>query len=172
MKLLGVAGFSGAGKTTLIEGVLPRLALQGVRVSVIKHAHHGFDIDRPGKDTYRFREAGAFEVLVGSARRWVLMHEVGAEEPTLEEQVGRLSPCDLVIVEGYKSHRIPKIEVHRPVLGHPCLFERDPDVIAVASDGTIAFGGPVLPLNDIDLITQFIMEFLDDGEQAARTAFA
>jgi len=114
MKTLGIAGYSGSGKTTLIEKVIPLLVAEGLRVSLIKHAHHEFDVDQPGKDSYRHRHAGCTEVLVSSSKRWALMHELrGAAEASLQEQVRLLSPCDLVIVEGYKSEAIPKIEVHR-----------------------------------------------------------
>ncbi|MBI1173793.1 MAG: molybdopterin-guanine dinucleotide biosynthesis protein B [Sideroxydans sp.] len=135
MKLLGFAGYSGSGKTTLLEKVLPLLKQHGLRVSVIKHAHHNFDIDRPGKDSFRHREAGAQEVLIASGYRWALMHELREEaEPTLEELCARLSPCDLVLIEGYKFSDIPKIEVHRTVTGHPLLYPDDAQIIAVATD--------------------------------------
>src|ERR1700752_2606631 len=112
MKIIGIAGYSGSGKTTLIEKVIPLLAREGLRVSLVKHAHHEFDVDVPGKDSYRHRHAGCTEVLVSSSKRWALMHELrGAEEPTLQDQLTHLSPCDVLIVEGYKSEPIPKVEV-------------------------------------------------------------
>src|SRR5258706_5439642 len=127
MKTLGIAGYSGSGKTTLIEKVLPLLVAEGLRVSIIKHAHHEFDVDQPGKDSYRHRHAGCTEVLVSSSKRWVLMHELrGAAEASLQEQVRLLSPCDLVIVEGYKSEAIPKIEVHRRASPTPPPYSQEP----------------------------------------------
>ena len=122
MRIFGLAGWSGSGKTTLLAGILPELVARGLRVSTIKHAHHEFDIDRPGKDSWRHRQAGASEVMVASARRWAIMHELrGATEPTLDELVARMSPVDLLLVEGWKRHPHPKIEVHRPSLGKKLL---------------------------------------------------
>src|SRR3954447_7703297 len=113
MKILGIAGYSGSGKTTLIEKVVPVLVREGLRISLIKHAHHTFDVDQPGKDSYRHRHAGCSEVLITSSRRWALMHELrGAPEPDLAEQVKHISPCDLLLVEGYKREPIPKLEVY------------------------------------------------------------
>jgi molybdopterin-guanine dinucleotide biosynthesis protein B len=135
MRVFGFAGWSGSGKTTLIEQVVPHLVAGGVRVSLIKHAHHSFDIDRPGKDSYRHRAAGCMEVLVTSRERWALMHELrGGREMTLAETLARLSPCDLVLVEGYKAAPIPKLEIWRPAAGKPLLFPRDPHIIAIATD--------------------------------------
>jgi len=142
MKVFGFAGWSGSGKTTLIEKLIPRFAGAGLRVSLIKHAHHTFDVDQPGKDSYRHRHAGAAEVLVTSSRRWVLMHELrGAAEPSFDAQLARLSPCDLVIVEGFKHAAIPKLEVWRRVTGEPLLHPNDPHIVAVASD-TVPETGP------------------------------
>jgi molybdopterin-guanine dinucleotide biosynthesis adapter protein len=134
-KVIGFAGFSGSGKTTLLEKVIPLLRAHGLRIAVIKHAHHKFDIDKPGKDSFRHREAGAGEVLVVSGFRWALMHELVDEaEPSLEELCSRLSPCDLVIVEGFKYSNIPKFEVHRKVTGHPHLYPEDKNIIALVTD--------------------------------------
>ena len=158
MKVFGFAGYSGSGKTTLIEQLIPRFVARGLRVSLIKHAHHSFDIDQPGKDSYRHREAGAGEILLTSASRWVLMHELrGEAEPGLREQLRLFSPCDLVLVEGYKSADIPKIEVHRPRTGKPLLHPNDPNIVAVASDEPIVASIPLLDLNDRDAIVDFIM---------------
>ncbi len=159
MRILGLAGWSGSGKTTLVVGLIPALAARGVRVSTIKHAHHSVDIDRPGKDSYRHREAGAVEVVLSTARRWALVHELGDEpEPSVDEIVARLAPVDLVLVEGFKRDRHPKIEVHRPETGLPLLCEDDPSVIAVASDAPVpGLSIPVLDLNDIPAIAEFII---------------
>ncbi|MDQ5903238.1 MAG: molybdopterin-guanine dinucleotide biosynthesis adapter protein [Pseudomonadota bacterium] len=162
MKVFGVAGFSGSGKTTLIEQLIPRLTARGLRVSVIKHAHHGFDIDRPGKDSYRHREAGASEVMLTGAQRWALLHELRDEpEPTLNEYLARFSPCDLVLVEGFKNEPVPKLEVYRPANGKPPLWPDNPNVVAVASDEPIKTHLPVLDLNDIDAIATFVVDTLD-----------
>lgn len=161
MKVFGFAGWSGSGKTTLIEKLIPRFVGAGLRVSLIKHAHHTFDVDQPGKDSYRHRHAGASEVLVTSSRRWVLMHELrGAAEPPLEEQLGRLSPCDLVIVEGFKHAAIPKLEVWRRETGEPLLHPNDARIVAVASDTRIDTRLPVLDLNDDATIASFILAHL------------
>ncbi|MEK9776829.1 MAG: molybdopterin-guanine dinucleotide biosynthesis protein B [Quisquiliibacterium sp.] len=166
MRIFGFAGFSGSGKTTLIEQLIPRFVLQGIRVSLVKHAHHAFDIDRPGKDSYRHREAGASEVLITSAQRWVLMRELRDEpEPSLERQLQRLSACDLVLVEGFKRAGIPKIEVYRPSLGNPLLHPQDANIVAVAADGFVDTALPVLDLNDPDSITAYICNYLDDSSE-------
>ena len=161
MKVFGFAGWSGSGKTTLIEKLIPRLAGVGLRVSLIKHAHHTFDVDQPGKDSWRHRHAGASEVLVTSSRRWVLMHELrGAAEPAFEQQLERLSPCDLVIVEGFKHAAIPKLEVWRRVTGEPLLHPNDPHIVAVASDTRVDTRLPVLDLDDDAAIASFILAHL------------
>jgi molybdopterin-guanine dinucleotide biosynthesis protein B len=158
LRVIGFAGFSGSGKTTLIEQLIPRFVERGLRVSLIKHAHHAFDIDTPGKDSYRHRQAGATEVLISSNQRWALMHELrGEAEPDLQMQLQRFSPCDLVLVEGYKQAEIPKIEVHRPSLGRSLLHPSDPHIIAMATDGPVLTSLPVLDLNDPDAMVQFII---------------
>jgi molybdopterin-guanine dinucleotide biosynthesis protein B len=162
MKIFGFAGWSGSGKTTLIEQLIPRFVQRGLSVSLIKHAHHTFDVDRPGKDSYRHRHAGAAEVLVTSSRRWVLMHELrGAAEPAFEEQVRRLSPCDVLLVEGFKHAPIPKLEVWRAVTGEPLLHPNDPHIVAVASDARLETKLPLLDLNDVEGIAAFILRKLE-----------
>lgn len=154
---IGIAGWSGSGKTTLIENVIPRLAAGGLRVSLIKQAREDFDVDQPGKDSHRHRMAGACEVLVTSSRRWVLMHERHeAGETPFEEQLERLSPCDVVIVEGPRDAFIPKIEVWRPATGKPLRHSTDPTVVAIATDVALESDLPVLDLNDADAVTHFI----------------
>ena len=162
MRIFGFAGWSGSGKTTLIEALIPRLTGRGLRVSLVKHAHHDFDIDVPGKDSYRHREAGCTEVLVSSDRRWVVMHELrGAAELTLEQALGRLSPCDLVLVEGYKRASIPKLEVHRAGVGKPLLHPEDPHIVGLATDLPGAAGErslPVFALDAYDMLATFVEE--------------
>ena len=150
MRVAGLAGWSGAGKTTLLRRLIPLLTGAGLRVSTIKHAHHGFDVDQPGKDSWEHRQAGAHEVLVASAARWALMHEHrGAPEPDLADLLARLSPVDLVLIEGFKRDPHPKIEVHRAALGKPLLHPGDPLVFAVASDAALpGCPVPVLHLDD------------------------
>jgi len=160
MIVFGIAGWSGSGKTTLIEKLIPQFTARGVKVAVIKHAHHGFDLDRPGKDSYRHREAGATEVLMLSNDRWVLMHELrGAPEPTLDDQLRLLAPCDLVLIEGFKAAPVPKVEVYRPENGKPPLWQDNAHVVAVASDAAIDCPVPRLPLNDAAAIADFILEY-------------
>ena len=157
MKTFGFAGWSGSGKTTLIEKLIPRFVKRGLRVSLIKHAHHTFDVDQPGKDSYRHRHAGAGEVLVTSSRRWVLIHELrGEHEPPFEEQLKHLAPCDLLIVEGFKYAAIPKIEVWRAQTGEPLLHPNDPHIVAIATDAKIETGITVLDLNDADAVAAFV----------------
>jgi len=157
MRVLGIVGWSGAGKTTLIVALLPLLRARGLSVSTIKHAHHGFEIDRPGKDSYRHREAGAQEVLIASARRWVLLHENRAAEPDLDTLLSRLAPVDLVLVEGFKCHPGPKLEVYRPDLGKPPLWPDMPGILAVASDQVLPLGHRTqLPLDRPDIIAEWI----------------
>lgn len=158
--MIGFAGFSGSGKTTLLEQVIPHLTAQGLRVSVIKHAHHNFDIDKPGKDSFRHREAGAKEVLIVSGYRWALMHELRDEaEPSMETLCQRLSPCDLVIIEGYKYSEIPKIEVHREETGHPYLYAEDKRIVAVASDSKAELPVPTLDINAPQQVADFILNY-------------
>ncbi len=162
MKIFGFAGWSGSGKTTLIEKLIPRFVGRGLRVSLIKHAHHTFDVDTPGKDSYRHRQAGASEILVTSSRRWVLMHELrGAHEPSFDEHVRHLSPCDLLLVEGFKFAPIPKLEVWRKEPGEPLLHPNDPHIVAVASDEKLDTKLPLLQLNDDAAISEFIVRFLE-----------
>src|SRR5688500_15534415 len=161
MKIFGFAGWSGSGKTTLIEKLIPRFVGAGLRVSLIKHAHHTFDVDQPGKDSYRHRHAGASEVLVTSSRRWVLMHELrGAHEPSFEEQIRHFAPCDLLLVEGFKHAPIPKLEVWRATPGEPLLHPNDPHIVAVASDVKVDTRLPVLDLNDDAAVARFILDHL------------
>jgi molybdopterin-guanine dinucleotide biosynthesis protein B len=149
MRVVGLAGWSGSGKTTLLRRLIPLLTGAGLRVSTVKHAHHGFDVDQPGKDSWEHRQAGAQEVLVASAARWALMHEHrDAPEPGLRDLLARLSPVDLVLVEGFKRDAHPKIEVHRAMVGKPLLHPGDPTIHAVASD--VALPGCALPLLDLN----------------------
>jgi molybdopterin-guanine dinucleotide biosynthesis protein B len=157
MKIFGIAGYSGSGKTTLIEKLIPLFTGDGLRVSLIKHAHHRFDIDHPGKDSYRHRHAGFSEVLVTSKLRWALMHELrGAREPTLEEMIKLIAPCDLLLIEGYKREAFDKLEVYRSTLGEPLLFPQDPRVIAIAGDQRVAAELPQFSINDVPAIAAFI----------------
>jgi len=161
MKAIGIAGYSGSGKTTLIEKVVPILVGEGLRVSLVKHAHHEFDVDQPGKDSWRHRHAGCTEVLVSSSRRWALVHELrGAPEAVLDEQLMRLSPCDLVLVEGYKGAPIPKLEVHRRDSGAPLLYPDDAHVVAVATDEPLETSLPQLDINAPDAVARFIVKHL------------
>ena len=161
MKIFGFAGWSGSGKTTLIEKLIPRFVQRGLKVSLIKHAHHTFDVDHPGKDSYRHRQAGAAEILVTSSRRWVLMHELrGAAEPAFDEQLKRLSPCDLLLVEGFKFAPIPKLEVWRAETGEALLHPNDSHIVAIASDVPVETKLPFLNLNDHAAIEAFIVKHL------------
>jgi molybdopterin-guanine dinucleotide biosynthesis protein B len=161
MRVLGIAGYSGSGKTTLIEKVIPVLVRAGLRVSLIKHAHHEFDVDQPGKDSYRHRHAGCSEVLISSSNRWALMHELrGAGEPSLQEQLKHFSPCDLVIVEGYKNEPIPKVEVRLKGAHTPALYPDDANVVAVATDDVLDTDLPQLDVNDAEAVAQFIIQHL------------
>jgi len=157
MKAIGVIGYSNSGKTTLIERLIPLFRQRGLAVSAIKNAHHGFDMDRPGKDSYRYREAGAGQVLITTAARWAMLTETPQRPASLEELLAVLAPCDLVIVEGFKSEgHLPRIEALRTGQLEPPLFPHDPNVIAVAADHTIEAALPVLDLNAPAKIAEFI----------------
>ena len=158
MKVIGLAGWSGAGKTTLLTRAIPLLLEKGLRVSVIKHAHHAFDVDVPGKDSWRHREAGATEVLVSSSQRWALMHELrGAGEPRLPELLAKLSQVDLVVIEGFKREPHRKIEVHRAANAKPLLFPDDADVVGIATDTEIETTLPTVHLDDIEAIAAMML---------------
>jgi molybdopterin-guanine dinucleotide biosynthesis protein B len=157
MLVFGFAGWSGSGKTTLIERLIPCLIAQGLVVSLVKHAHHEFDIDRAGKDSHRHREAGCQEVMVTSAVRWALMHELrGARELTLRDALVRLSPCDIALVEGFKAAPIPKLEIYRESVGKPALHPHDPHIVAIASDAPVTTHLPVFEIDAVDDIAAFI----------------
>jgi molybdopterin-guanine dinucleotide biosynthesis protein B len=161
MRVFGFAGWSGSGKTTLIESLVPRLTARGLRVSLVKHAHHDFDVDHPGKDSYRHRLAGCAEVLVTSSVRFALMHELrGAPELTLAEAVDRLSPCDLVLVEGWKRAAIPKLEIWREMLGKPPLHPGDSRIVGIATDAParLATRLPAFALHDPAAIATFVAQ--------------
>ncbi|UCE32907.1 MAG: molybdopterin-guanine dinucleotide biosynthesis protein B [Burkholderiales bacterium] len=167
-KIFGFAGYSGSGKTTLIEQLIPRLARGGRRIGLLKHTHHAFEIDKPGKDSYRHRMAGASEVLVASSRRWAMVHELrGDPEPSIDELLTHFARCDLVIIEGYKHAPIAKMEVYRAVTGKPMLHVDDAHVVAIATDTPIATQLPVFDLNDFDAITAFIEDLVGMGREAA-----
>jgi molybdopterin-guanine dinucleotide biosynthesis protein B len=159
MRIFGLAGWSGSGKTTLLTRLIPALVARGVTVSTIKHAHHHFDIDQPGKDSWKHRQAGASEVLISSAARWALMHEHrGAREPGLGELLAHMTQVDLVMVEGFKADAFPKLEIHRPALGKPLLYPDDPDIVAVATDAMLpGLPLPRLALDDVAAIASFIL---------------
>lgn len=161
MRVLGLAGWSGSGKTTLLTTLLPLLAARGLSVSTVKHAHHDFDLDQPGKDSWRHRQAGAHEVLIAGSRRWALLHENPGPEPTLDALLARMTPVDLVLVEGFKDYPHPKLEVHRPALGRPPLWPGRTDIVAVATDAPLpACPRPVLDLSDPACIAAWIVAFL------------
>ncbi len=173
MKMIGLAGWSGAGKTTLLAKVIPHLRDQGLRVSVIKHAHHDFDVDMPGKDSWVHRQSGATEVLVSSARRWALMHELrGAAEARLPDLLATMSPVDLVLVEGFKREPHRKIEVHRAANGKPLLFPQDPGIVGIATDAVVETALPTAHLDDIDAVAALLLRSAApvDDRPAERTA--
>ena len=158
MRLIGLSGWSGSGKTQLITALIPALRARGRTVSTVKHAHHSFDIDKPGKDSYVHREAGAEEVLISSANRWALMRELrGSPEPPLRELLTRLAPVDLVLIEGFKREAHPKIEIHRAAVGKPLLYPDDPQMVAIASDPVLGNAPiPHVSLNDIAAIADLV----------------
>lgn len=163
MKVIGFAGWSGAGKTTLLARLIPVLVGRGLRVSTVKHAHHGFDVDQPGKDSWVHRQAGATEVLVASARRWALMHEIrDSPEPELATLLSRLSPVDLVLIEGWKRGLHPRIEVHRADVGKPLLHPDDPGIVAVAAAPVLAALIPVVDLNNVGAVADLVERFAQE----------
>lgn len=158
MRIYGVVGYKNAGKTGLMERLVTEITSRGFSVSTLKHAHHTFDVDQPGKDSYRHRSAGAHQVLLASRARWALMTEIGeGDEPPLADLLTRLDPVDLVLVEGYKRDGHPKIEAHRAETGHPLIAPDDDSVRAVASDTALDLDGPVFDLNDTTAIADFIL---------------
>ena len=158
MRLIGFAGWSGAGKTTLLQNLIPALTARGLRVSTLKHAHHAFDVDQPGKDSYLHREAGATEVLVASAARWALMHEHrGAPEPELGDLLIHMTRVDLVLVEGFKRGAHRKIEVHRAANGKALLYPDDPTIVAIAAEPPVPASIPAVPLSDIDAVAALVL---------------
>ena len=164
MRVIGLAGWSGAGKTTLLQHLIPLLVARGLRVSTLKHAHHAFDVDKPGKDSFLHRTAGATEVLIGGAGRWALMHELrGAAEPELPELLARMTPVDLVLVEGFKRGPHRKIEIHRAALGKPLLHPGDPTIVAMAAAPVPAAAIPVVPLDDIDAVAALVLHHAEPG---------
>jgi molybdopterin-guanine dinucleotide biosynthesis adapter protein len=160
MRIIGLAGWSGSGKTTLLVKAIPRIVARGLKVSTLKHAHHSFDVDQPGKDSHAHRMAGATEVLIGSAARWALVHELRSEaEPPLAALLRKLSPVDLVVIEGYKAAPHPKLEVHRAAVGKPLLAPGDPAIVAIAADTRLpAARVPVVDLDDIERIVDLLIE--------------
>jgi molybdopterin-guanine dinucleotide biosynthesis protein MobB len=163
MKLFGLAGWSGSGKTTLTAKLLPELMARGVTVSTMKHAHHNFDIDQPGKDSYVHRMAGAQEVLVASANRWALMHEHrGAPEPTAAALIAHMTPVDLLLIEGFKREPHDKLEIHRAANGKPLIYPEDQYIVGIASDVTLPDCPlPQLPLDNVAAIAAFIVDHCD-----------
>lgn len=173
VRVLGIAGWSGSGKTTLLTRLIPHLVHQGLKITTVKHAHHAFDVDHPGKDSYEHRKAGASEVLVSSARRWVQMHEIGnGPEATLGELLVRASPCDLILIEGFKTERHAKLEVHRPALGKEFLYPHDPQIVAIACDQALPGTGlPVVDLNNIPAVADAVLSYAQPlSELLARLA--
>jgi molybdopterin-guanine dinucleotide biosynthesis protein B len=159
MRIIGLAGWSGSGKTTLVTRLVPRLLARGLRVSTLKHAHHGFDLDQPGKDSFMHRAAGASEVIVSSARRWAILHELRDEpEWTLPALLAKMAPVDLVLVEGFKRDPFPKLEVYRAANGKPLIHPEDPHIVAIAADVALPQARvPVLGLDDIEAIADAVI---------------
>ncbi len=160
MRIIGFAGWSGSGKTTLMTKVIPRLTARGLKVSTLKHAHHGFDLDQPGKDSFFHRAAGATEVIISSAKRFAILHELRDEpEWDLPALLGKISPVDLVLIEGFKRDPFPKLEVHRAANGKPLLYTNDPHIIAIASDRPLPHATvPVVDLNDTEAIVELLLK--------------
>lgn len=172
MRIIGLAGWSGSGKTTLITKAIPRLLARGIRVSTIKHAHHGFDLDQPGKDSFMHRAAGATEVVISSSNRWAVLHELrGEPEWNLPDLLAKLSAVDLILVEGFKRDRlVPKLEIYRAANGKPLLFPEDPSIAAIASDGPLpAATVPVVDLNDIEAVVDMLLKYAVAMDTALRT---
>lgn len=161
MRIIGLAGWSGSGKTTLITKLIPRLIARGVTVSTLKHAHHGFDLDQPGKDSFFHRAAGATEVIISSAKRFAILHELREEaEWDLPDLIGKMSPVDLVLVEGYKRDAFPKLEIYRAANGKPIIHPEDPHIIAIAADTPISTTKiPVVDLNDVEAIADILLKY-------------
>ena len=158
MNVIGIVGWKNCGKTTLAAALIRELSGRGLTVNSIKHAHHGVDVDQPGTDSYQHRDAGAREVILAGGQRFAIMHELrGAEEPTLDELLARLGPCDWVVVEGFKTHSHPKIEVHRRESSRAPLHPENASIIAVATDYASVFAGPCFDLNDVSGIADFIL---------------
>jgi molybdopterin-guanine dinucleotide biosynthesis protein MobB len=169
MRIIGLAGWSGSGKTTLITKVLPRLIARGCRVSTLKHAHHGFDLDQPGKDSFMHREAGATEVVISSAKRFALLHELRDEtEWDLPALLGKFTAVDLVLIEGFKRDAFPKIEIYRAANGKPLIHPDDPLIVAIASDTALPQAKvPVIDLNDIERIADVLLKHATPLQRAA-----
>ena len=175
MRIIGLAGWSGSGKTTLITKLIPRLIARGLKVSTLKHAHHGFDLDQPGKDSFFHRAAGATEVIISSSKRFAILHELrGEPEWDLPNLVAKISPVDLVLVEGYKRDRFPKLEIHRTANGKPLIHPDDPHIIAIAADVALPQAKvPVVDLDDIEAIADLLMKHavpIDEIKQLVRSA--
>src|SRR5690349_3602998 len=171
MRIIGLAGWSGSGKTTLITKLIPRLIARGIKVSTLKHARHGFDLDQPGKDSFFHRAAGATEVIISSAKRWAILHELREEtEWDLGALVAKMSPVDLVLVEGFKRDHFPKLEIHRAANGKPLIHPEDPHIVAVASDVALPKAKvPVVDLNDVQAIADLLLERAVPVTQAVAT---
>ena len=171
MRIIGLAGWSGSGKTTLVTKLIPCLKARGTRVSTLKHAHHGFDLDTPGKDSFMHRAAGATEVIISSGKRWAMLHELREEaEWDLADLVAKMSPVDLVLVEGFKRDAFPKLEIHRIANGKPLIHPEDPHIVAVASDSALPEAKvPVIDLNNIEEVADLLLRFAVPVSQAAAT---
>lgn len=172
MKIFGLAGWSGSGKTTLIVDLIPEITARGIVVSTMKHTHHRFDIDKPGKDSYNHRQAGAQEVMIVSSTRWALMNELRDKpEPGIDELLSHMTTVDLILIEGFKSYPHPKIEVHRPSIDKPLLCTNDPSVVAIASNEPVnGVALPILDLDNVRLIADFILNYVELSEVRHGTA--